>query len=85
MKMVSVVGDGGRKTVRAPEELLESCWTLADQEMMLDVAAIMAATPTGNRCGADNTCRRTAGAGSALLSARAENQEGIVMRQATSL
>jgi len=44
MKMVSVVGDGERKTVRAPEELLESCWTLADQEMMLDVAAIMAAT-----------------------------------------
>jgi len=30
--------------MNAPQELLESCWTLVDQEMMLDVAATIAAT-----------------------------------------
>src|SRR5215472_1492564 len=37
---------------------------------------------TRNRSDADKTCRCTAGAGSSLGSARAANQEGIVMREA---
>lgn len=44
MKATSNVGDGERKAMNAPQELLESCWTLVDQEMMLDVAATIAAT-----------------------------------------
>jgi len=30
--------------VNAPKNLLESCWMLVDQDMMLDVAATIAAT-----------------------------------------
>jgi hypothetical protein len=44
MKVASVVGDGERKTMNTPDQLLESCWKLADQEMMLDVAATIVAT-----------------------------------------
>ena len=48
MKVASVVGDGERKTMNTPDQLLESCWKLADQEMMLDVAATIVATQPEN-------------------------------------
>jgi hypothetical protein len=44
MKVASVVRDGERKMMNTPDQLLESCWKLADQEMMLDVAAAIVAT-----------------------------------------
>jgi hypothetical protein len=44
MKVAFVVGNSERKPMNAPDQLLESCWKLADQEMMLDVAATIAAT-----------------------------------------
>ena len=44
MKAISNVGECEGKAVNAPQELLESCWMLVDQEMMLDVAATIAAT-----------------------------------------
>jgi len=44
MKVASVEGDGERKMMNRSDQLVESCWKLADQEMMLDVAAAMVAT-----------------------------------------
>ena len=44
MKAILNVEECEGKAMNAPRELLESCWMLVDQEMMLDVAATVAAT-----------------------------------------
>ena len=44
MKAIFNVGECEGKAMNAPQELLESCWMLVEQDMMLDVAASIAAT-----------------------------------------
>jgi hypothetical protein len=47
MKTDSVVSDVDQQ-MNAPKELLAACWMLVAQEMMLDVAATIAATEPEN-------------------------------------
>ena len=44
MKMSSVVQVATMQNMNSPENLLEACWMLVDQELMLDVAATIAVT-----------------------------------------
>lgn len=44
MKMSSVVQVATMQNMNSPENLLDACRMLVDQELMLDVAATMAAT-----------------------------------------
>ena len=44
MKVTHIVSEGERKTVNASRKLVEKCRALMNQEMMLDVAATVAAT-----------------------------------------
>lgn len=70
MKAISNVGECEGKAMNAPRELLESCWMLVDQEMMLDVAATVAATQPDIAA----TLTKPVGAAQALSLHRAERE-----------
>jgi len=44
VKTLSVIPEATKQNTNSPENLLEACWMLVDQEMLLDVAATIAAT-----------------------------------------